>query len=250
MSSKKYCEAAVANVEDTLQKKGLKLPSKCVTPFTAGYRPEIDVTAELKADGLHWYQEMIGQLRWAIEIGRVDILHEVALLSQHLSLPREGHLEQLIHVMGYLKAHKKLRLLFNSSQPKVDERWFTDYDWFDFYRDSKEKIPSNMPEPRGLPVTISVFVDADHATNKSNRRSQTGILIFMNKSPIHWYSKQQPSVETSTFGSEFCAMKIAVEMIESLRYKLRMFGYPLMEQQMSIATMKLFIKILPSLSPP
>jgi hypothetical protein len=33
-------------------------------------------------------------------------------------------------------------------------------------------------------------------------------------------------VETSTFGSEFIVAKIAVEQIESLRYKLRMFGIP------------------------
>jgi hypothetical protein len=39
-----------------------------------------------------------------------------------------------------------------------------------------------------------------------------------------WLSKRQNSVEASTFGSEFTAMKNAVEMIEVLRYKLRMFG--------------------------
>ena len=49
----------------------------------------------------------------------------------------------------------------------------------------------------------------------------------MNKAHIHWYSKQQPSVEASTFGAEFCALKTAVEMIEGMRYKLRMFGVPI-----------------------
>ena len=44
--------------------------------------------------------------------------------------------------------------------------------------------------------------------------------------PIHWYSKKQPTVEASTFGAEFCAMKVGVELIESLQYKLRMFGIP------------------------
>ena len=34
-------------------------------------------------------------------------------------------------------------------------------------------------------------------------------------------------MEASTFGAEFCAMKTAVEMIEALRYKLRMFGVPI-----------------------
>jgi hypothetical protein len=51
--------------------------------------------------------------------------------------------------------------------------------------------------------------------------------MFLNKATIHWYSKRQATVETSTFGAEFCAMRIATEMIESLRYKLWMFGIPI-----------------------
>ncbi len=74
---------------------------------------------------------------------------------------------------------------------------------------------------------ISCFVDADHAGNLVMRRSHSGIIIFCNKAPIMWYSKRQNTVETSTFGSEFIAARIAVELIESLRYKLRMFGVPL-----------------------
>ena len=227
MSSDKYCAAMVKNIEETLKKKGLRLPSKCVTPLKHGYKPEMDCTCELKADGLQWYQEMIGSLRWAIELGRVDILLEVSIMSKHLALPREGHLEQILHVMGFLKEHKKMRLLFDSSYPKVKESWFKSYDWFDFYRDAEEAIPPSMPESRGHDVIITCFVDANHAGNQKDRRSQTGILIFINKAPIHWYSKQQPSVEASTFGAEFCAMKNAVEMIEALRYKLRMFGIPI-----------------------
>jgi len=83
-----------------------------------------------------------------------------------------------------------------------------------------------MPEARGRSVTITCFVDENHAGNQSDRRSQTGVLIFINKAPIHWFSKRQPIVEASTFGAEFCAMKTAIEMIEALRYKLRMFGVP------------------------
>ena len=64
---------------------------------------------------------MIGQLRWAVEIGRVDILLEVALLSQHLALPREGHLEQALRVLGYLKEHNKLIIMFDCGIPTVDE---------------------------------------------------------------------------------------------------------------------------------
>jgi len=42
-----------------------------------------------------------------------------------------------------------------------------------------------------------------------------------------WYSKRQSTVETSTYGSEIIAMRTAVEMVEALRYKLRMFGIPI-----------------------
>jgi hypothetical protein len=227
MSSDKYCAAMVKNIEATLMKKGVRLPSKCPSPLSHGYKPELDCTGELKADGLQWYQEIIGCLRWAIELGRVDILLETSLMSQHLALPREGHLEQALHIVGYLKSHPKFRILFDSSKPRVNEKWFQQYDWIDFYRDAKEAIPLNMPEPRGLDISMSCFVDANHAGNVKNRRSQTGVLIFINKAPIHWYSKRQATVESSTFGAEFCAMRIAADMIESLRYKLRMFGVPI-----------------------
>ena len=56
MSSDKYCTAMVKNVEKTLSKKGLRLPTKCNITTKHGYRPEMDCTGELKADGLQLYQ--------------------------------------------------------------------------------------------------------------------------------------------------------------------------------------------------
>ena len=70
-------------------------------------------------------------------------------------------------------------------------------------------------------------MDADHASNRLTRRSHTGIIILVNKAPVVWYSKRQNTVESSSFGSEFIAMRIAVDLIQALRYKLRMFGVPL-----------------------
>jgi hypothetical protein len=101
MLSDKYCSAMVKNVEHILQKKGLRLQSECPAPLSHGYKPELDCTGgELKADGLQWYQELIGCLCWAVELGRVDILLETSLMSQHLALPQEGHLEQVLHIVG------------------------------------------------------------------------------------------------------------------------------------------------------
>ena len=71
---------------------------------------------------------------------------------------------------------------------------------------------------------MSCFVNADHAGCRVTRRSHTGVIIFVNRAPILWFLKRQNIVESSTFGSEFVAMRIAIKMIEGLTYKLRMMG--------------------------
>lgn len=84
-----------------------------------------------------------------------------------------------------------------------------------------------MPELLGNPVALHVFVNANHAGNVLTRRSHTGILLFVQNSPIRRLSKQQNAVETLTFGSKFVALRTARDMIISMRCKLRKFGVPL-----------------------
>jgi hypothetical protein len=225
-SSDKYVQAAIANVESKLSKSGRELQKAkhCSAPFASNYRPELDDTAELSLDGHRYFQELIGVLRWAVELGRLDILLETSLLSAYLASPREGHLEAAYHIFGYLKSHPKRKIAFDPDYPLIDQRRFQKHDWEDFYKGVKEAIPGNAPPARGNSVTTSCFVDANLAGNTVNRRSQTGILIFVNKAPILWHSKRQNTVESSTFGSEIVALKNAIELIEGLRYKLRMFG--------------------------
>ena len=50
---------------------------------------------------------------------------------------------------------------------------------------------------------------------------------MINMAPIAWYSKKQGSIEGATFGSEFVALKTAMEANRALRYKLRMMGVPI-----------------------
>ena len=82
--------------------------------------------------------------------------------------------------------------------------------------------------PKGKPVLITGYVDADHAHDLVTRRSVTGELILLNSTPIKWYSKWQNTVETSTYGSELVAARIATELIMEMRYKLRMLGTPIL----------------------
>jgi hypothetical protein len=128
---------------------------------------------------------------------------------------------------AYLKIRHNSRMVFDPTVPDIDMSDFKECDWKEFYGDIKEELPPKMPEPRGEPVDIRLFVDSDHAGDGRTRRSRTGFFIFVNKSPIIWYTKKQGTVETSVFGAEFVAMKVGVETCRALRYKLRMMGIPL-----------------------
>jgi hypothetical protein len=97
--------------------------------------------------------------------------------------------------------------------PEFDEQRFQKCNWSANYPGASEKIPTNAPEARGKCVTMTCYVDADHAGCLATRRSHTGVIILANKAPILWYSKRQSTVESSTFGSEFIDAKTAIDMI-------------------------------------
>ena len=223
MSSNKYVQRAIEDVEKELADVGLPLKNNAKPPFRTDYRPELDWTPKLDDRRVMYFQGLIGIFRWICELGRLDILVAVSMLSRYLACPRRGHLDQALHIFAYLKKHRRSKLVLDEEEPDLKNE-FVSADWTEYYPDAKEVVPPNAPQLRGKPVTTMCFVDADHAGCRETRRSHTGIIIMVNRAPIVWFSKRQNTVETSTFGSEFIAMRQAVELIEGLRYKLRMMG--------------------------
>ena len=170
--------------------------------------------------------QQIGVLQWLAELGRLDIATGVSMLAAFSACPRQGHLAAVLHLYAFLKKNnKRNKLVFDPTPMEHDPA--AELDWSDFYKPQEELIPEDMPEPRGRAVQMTCYVDSDHAGDQISRRSRTGVLIFIQRAPIIFYTKKQGSIETSSFGSELSAMKTAVEMIEGLRYKLRMMGVPL-----------------------
>ena len=49
----------------------------------------------------------------------------------------------------------------------------------------------------------------------------------MNMSLNNWYSKKLSTIETSAFGAELVAMKVRVDTLHAIQYKVRMFGIPI-----------------------
>ena len=234
MGSSNYVKEAIRVVEERMKEHGYKYPCpKAKTPFTsASYRPELEDTEELDSSLITLYQNFIGILRWMCELGRIDILLETSLLSQYMVSPRLGHMKQVLNVFSYLKHHDRSWLVFNHQ--KFDIEWSPIKDEASpqersilmrrIYPDVEIEEPPGIPEPRGASIQITIFVDANHAGNQKTRRSQTGILVYANMTPILWISKRQNTVESSTFGSEFLALKHACELVKGFIYKLKMLG--------------------------
>ena len=74
-------------------------------------------------------------------------------MSSYLSSPIIGQLQQMHHVLGYLKLNPKVKLRFDNSEPVVSENVFEEHEWQDFCEDAKEAIPTGTPEPRNNSVT-------------------------------------------------------------------------------------------------
>jgi hypothetical protein len=204
-------------------------PKEYSSPILEGDHPELDLTKELDVAGIQLYQSMIGALQWAVTLGRFDILMGVTAMSSFRISPRQGHLDRLKRIYGYLKRQPDGAVRFRTGIPDHEARELpTQYDWINsIYGPNEEELPYNMPEPLGKPFRTTTYADANLMHCLVTGRSVTGIIHLVNQTPIQWFCKKQNVVETATYGSEFMAARQATEQIMDLRYTLRMMGIPI-----------------------
>ena len=130
-SSSPYVQSTVKNVEEYVGKSEnshFKIPSKAETPLMTSYRPELDVSPELTPQDSAYYQSLIGILWWIVELGRIDICLEVSMMSSHLAMPKKGHLDQVLHVFAYLRKYHNTELVYDLSDPVVEQDVFEQRD--------------------------------------------------------------------------------------------------------------------------
>ena len=134
MTIQDYIKNAIENLENKLNKKGIKLNSRAGTTVSMGYQPELDSSLELNQDGITTFQELIGILWWEFDIGRVGILKEMYKLSSYQASPRKRHMKQIYHLLDFLKNNSKLNLYFDPRNPLIDQYWFQ-VDSFENFKD-------------------------------------------------------------------------------------------------------------------
>ena len=96
--------------------------------------------------------------------------------------------------------HAAIRI--RTQEPDFSNLPSQEFDWStSVYGELKEIIPKDIPKPYGKFIMFSHAIDANLMHCLATGRSVTGILHFINKTPIDWYSKKQPTVETATYGA-------------------------------------------------
>jgi len=143
------------------------------------------------------YLSMLGAALWCSRVCP-EIQYPVSLLAMFASDPTPHHCSMLKKVFQYLKEHKEMGLVFDSSPEK------------------------------GLNLEMRGFVDAPYADNygtpKDNRRSTTGFVFMLGGAAISWSSKRQAVVACSTTESEYIAAYTATREAICLRRMLIELG--------------------------
>ena len=177
---------------------------------------------------------LVGSALWATVLGRNDIMYAVSTLARYNAIPRHNHYKAMLRVFGYLKSFSKAKLVFDTRE--FCEETFDEitHGWGELHPNAREEIPSDMPLPKMKPIKITAMFDASHAPCLLTRRSVSGIVLMINNTILRCTTKRQNTVETSPYGAEMVAGRLAVEQVMDLRFKLRMLGVPVTDASVMI----------------
>ena len=124
--SEECVKAAVKAIRTSiLENNDWSIPEGARTPMNIEFVAGLDNSRELGPNDITSHQEMIGMLQRATELGRVDILCEISILSQHQASPRVNNVKQPLQVFSCLEGKCKLSLRMDPNLSAVNETQFT-----------------------------------------------------------------------------------------------------------------------------
>lgn len=136
------------------------------------------------------YRKIIGMLLYISTHSRPDISLSVCVLAQRVETPRQLDLDEAYRVVKYLLSTKDHVLHLNNDE---------------------------------IIQSLTAFSDANHAECRIDRKSNSGIICFVNGGPIIWSSKKQSLVALSTCEAEYYAIAEAAKEVIWLRKLLESF---------------------------
>ena len=163
--------------------------TKSRSPLDKDDHPELDTTPLLNEEGINKYQSLIGALQWTITLGRFDVAVAVMTMSSFRVAPRQGHLDRLKRVVGYLLKMKNGFIRVRTDIPDYSEMPPMKHDWtHTVYGDTKEAIPKDLPKAMGKPVVTTTHSAGDHLYRFSRDRLSTLASCYCSYSGISFTS--------------------------------------------------------------
>ena len=105
-------------------------------------------------------------IEWMVQIRRFDILFYVTSLIIFSADTREVHLNCQVNIFGYVQDNTGRRKSIVISPEDIREISVKAYNtayWLDNYPDVTEEIDEGLPDPRGRPLSTTVYFDSNHA---------------------------------------------------------------------------------------
>ena len=143
------------------------------------------------------YKEAIGALLFLSTRTRPDISFAVSLLPRYTAAPQAKHWTGVKRILRYLKGTSELGLQYMKNQS------FQGGDLADFLHASS---------------------DADWASSLEDRKSTSGMTLFIGENIVSWKTRKQKSVALSTSEAEYMALSECVREVRWMRELLRELG--------------------------
>jgi hypothetical protein len=165
------------------------------------------------------YRQAIGQLIFAMTVGRIDISsYPIIKLSQYSAQPSKAKYQAVKQIFIYLNATRDYGLTYwrpspNANHPHVDP-----------------PMPISAPSAlQGFPETNAAknlhgYADSDWGSDRPNRRSISGIVFMLAGAAIFYKTRHQPTVALSSAEAEFAAAADAGKAALYLRSILQELG--------------------------
>ena len=160
-----------------LKNKGLNNEPKRASPMPR--RDTILTEGDVDSDTVSWVKSCIGGLHYFSRMTRWDIAHTVSRTGQTVQNPKQGTVDQLKHLAGFLN---------NTSEYKLKGR-----------------------RVQGKDIVTTMTDSNHHGDPKFTSNSQSGVIILLNGVPVHWRSNRQPRSTLSPTESEIYALSTGIK---------------------------------------
>jgi hypothetical protein len=141
------------------------------------------------------YRQAIGEAIYAMTIARPDIAFAVIKLSQYSANPAKIHYQAVRHLFKFLALTKSRGIYYWRKIP-VPTLPTIPAESCVSHSEILDKIPRTKQ-----PHRLHAYVDSDWGSDRTHRRSVTGLVIILAGGVIAYKSKYQPTIALSSTGA-------------------------------------------------